>query len=551
MDMDLGEWKGAVERRIERWAQTGFLSDLWDRNPALWSDHPVEEISDRLGWLDLPGRLPETAARLRNFAREVGEEGIDRVLLLGMGGSSLAPEMAARIFGPAPGCPGLSVLDSTHPDAVAALTEDLDPRRLLVVVSSKSGTTLETMSLMEYFWNWVGSAAGDPGERFCAVTDPGSPLSELAVSKGFRRVFHAPSDVGGRFSALSVFGLLPAVLLGVDLDEWGRRAAAEIESNRPYSPVSESRALALGAALGELAAFMDKLTIRVSSRMEGFPDWIEQLVAESLGKQGKGWLPVIDEPEAGAGKCGRDRFFVTMSLREEAENGMPLFRRRAAAAGFPVLGFELEQPECIAAAMVRWEIAVAAAGSIMGVHPFNQPDVQLSKSLAREAMAAPEAPGENDSDALVTGSSRLRDGLSAWLDSFRPGDYVGIQAFLAPFPATREALRRIRKTLRGGEGRAVTMGFGPRFLHSTGQYHKGGPGNGLFLQLIDEPRRDLAVPGRGYTFGRLIRAQAQGDYRALRESGRRVVRVNLGGDVAAGLAELHEILSERSGSRGG
>jgi hypothetical protein len=438
------------------------------------------------------------------------------------------------------------VLDSTHPDAVAALTEELDPARLLVLVSSKSGTTLETGSLFEYFWDWMKAAAVEPGPRFCAVTDPGSELAGRAASLGFRRIFEAPSDVGGRFSALSVFGLVPAALLGVDLDGWAGAALSEIDANRPGRDPSASEALRLGAALGELAAEFDKITLKVSSNLAGFPAWIEQLIAESLGKRGRGLVPVINEPDRAPAEYSRDRFFITLALGPgEAEHKKNL-RRRLERAGHPVIGFDLDHPCRIAGEMVRWEIATAAAGAVLGVHPFNQPDVQLSKILTRDAMAeaAPHpADGTSGPDMVAAASGSLRPAISAWLDSVREGDYLSLQAFLAPGSKTREALDRIRLRCLERTAKPVTVGFGPRFLHSTGQLHKGGPESGVFLQLIDEPRRDLPIPGRGYGFQRLIRAQALGDYRALRERGRRILRVNLGGDVAAGLDALLDALS--------
>jgi transaldolase/glucose-6-phosphate isomerase len=436
-------------------------------------------------------------------------------------------------------------LDSTHPRAVADVERELDPDRSLIVVSSKSGTTLETLSLFEYFWGRLAGAGASRGRRFCAITDPGSPLAEKAEALNFRGVFKAPVDVGGRFSALSVFGLVPALLAGVDGESWERAALSEWEENRADADPTRSRALRLGALLGEAVSGRDKLTLRVSPGLPGFADWIEQLVAESLGKEGRGLVPLVGEPGLPAPEYGPDRLFVSHSLGREEEAAEEAFLKNAAREGHPGLGVALEHRDRIAALFLRWEIAVAAAGAVMKVHPFNQPDVQLSKEKTQEVMSGRKRDWDRDGERDFTPArpEELRKALAAWTGSARPGDYFALLAFLPPRPAVRRRLSRVREGLSRRAGLPVTMGFGPRFLHSTGQMHKGGPPTGLFLQLVDEPSRDVEIPGRDYGFSALIHAQALGDYRALRERGRRVLRVNLGRETEAGLAALEGILS--------
>jgi transaldolase / glucose-6-phosphate isomerase len=551
----LGAFQGRVSDRLAAWEAAGFSRRLWQRDPTLWASTPLPELADRLGWLTLPETMHEQVADLRAFAEEVAGEGIRHVVLLGMGGSSLAPEVFQRTFGHAPGHPALLVLDSTHPSAVTAVAAQIDPRRTLFLFSSKSGTTLEPLSFFHYFWQQVSERAGTPGRHFAAITDPGTSLERLGRERGFRRVFAAPPDVGGRYSALTVFGLVPAALIGVDIHRVLDRAWTMAESAAFCVSVPENPGLALGAALGELAlAGRDKATFAVSPSVAALPAWLEQLIAESTGKDGKGIVPVADEPPGAPAEYGSDRCFAY--LRVDGDDNAALDAQVDAwqAAGHPVARIRLTERADLGQEFFRWEVAVAAAGAVLGIHPFNQPDVQLAKDLAREAMAGglgklgPESRGGGAPSLPIftlqpaTPREALAGALGAWMALARPGDYVALQAYLAPDPEVAAALQTVRAALRRPLHLATTLGFGPRFLHSTGQLHKGGPNTGLFLQLTDDPPEALPVPETDYTFGALIRAQALGDLLALVQRGRRVLRVHLGKETLAGLRRIAEVL---------
>ncbi|MFQ5795439.1 MAG: bifunctional transaldolase/phosoglucose isomerase [Candidatus Bipolaricaulia bacterium] len=546
--LDLGTYHIRVEERLQVWQSEDFVRRLWSKDPALWFSEPVSEITDRLGWLDLPETMHEQLDDLRAFADEVKAEGMRHVVLLGMGGSSLAPEVFQRTFGNAPGYPELVVLDSTHPAAVRAVDQRIDPGHTLFLVSSKSGTTLETLSLFRYFWNRAGQVTDTPGRHFVAITDPGTPLEQLAHERGFRHVFQASPDVGGRYSALTAFGLVPAALIGMDVHQLLDQAWTLSEACAFCVPESDTPCLPLGAALGELArAGRDKVTFLASPSLEAFPTWLEQLIAESTGKDDTGILPVADEPLAVPEMYGSDRLFVHLALEQDDTPDLEEQLNALEVSGHPVARIHLTEKADLGQEILRWEVAVAAAGAVLGIHPFNQPDVQLAKDLARQAMGQDQGT-EKQRDEPVVESIRvdqledLAQAISDWLSQARSGDYVAVQAYLAPTPETTATLQEIRLTLRDRLKLATTLGYGPRFLHSTGQLHKGGPNTGLFLQLVDEPTDDLPVPETDYTFGTLIRAQAQGDNQALKQRGRRVLRVNLGGDASAGLKRLAKML---------
>ncbi len=547
--LTLGAYQAKVEERLRAWDQADFCSRFWRKDPTLWASKPLPELADRLGWLSLPETMHEHLDELTAFANEVKTEGIRHVVLLGMGGSSLAPEVFQSTFDQAPGYPALTVLDSTHPSAVRTVEGQVDLRRTLFLVSSKSGTTLETLSFFRYFWQRVRGVTGTPGRHFVAITDPGTALERLARERNFRRVFLAPADVGGRYSALTVFGLVPAALIGIDVHRLLDRAWTMVETSAFCVPALENPCLALGASLGELALMgRDKVTFFGSPSLAAFPAWLEQLIAESTGKDGKGILPVADEPPASPQAYGDDRFFAY--LRLENDDNTPLDERVSAleTAGHPVARIRLAEKADLGQEFFRWEVAVAVAGAVLGIHPFNQPDVELAKDLARQAMGAEGATlNVKIADLPIFGMAATRPetltkGLDTWLTSVQRGNYVALQAYLAPAPETTAALQEIRVVLRRRVQLATTLGYGPRFLHSTGQLHKGGPNTGLFLQLTDEPAEDLSVPESDYTFGALIRAQALGDLLALKQRGRRLLRINLGKEVLPGLRRLAELL---------
>jgi transaldolase/glucose-6-phosphate isomerase len=551
-ELRLGRYAEAVERRLARWHEDAFGKRLWQKDPTLWTSDPkTPEIANRLGWLDLPESMRPRLAALRSLGELARSEGMRDAVVLGMGGSSLAPEVFARTFHAAPGYPAGGVLDSTHPAAVARLAADLDLERTWFVVSSKSGTTTEMLSFFYLFWDRLGAASATPAERgrhFVAVTDPGTPLARLAQERGFRALAEAPPDVGGRYSALTPFGLVPAGLMGVDLDgllAGARRMAAACGG--AVAP-ADNPGLRLGAALGELAlAGRDKVTFAATPGLASFPLWLEQLIAESTGKIGRGIVPVAGEPLGPPESYGQDRFFVALELGDEGA-GLDDRLDELERAGHPVARFRLAAPADLASEMFRWEVAVAAAGSVIGVNPFDQPDVQLAKELAGKAMKNPSSSssssgggsgaGAGDGVVHAADAAALRPALAAWLADAGPGAYLGVQAYLAPSGDHDAALGGLQAELSRRTRFATTLGYGPRFLHSTGQLHKGGPASGRFLQLVDQPAADLAVPETGYSFGTLIRAQAQGDREALLQRGRHVLRVDLGGDVAGGLANL-------------
>jgi glucose-6-phosphate isomerase len=500
LDEDLSR---AVDARLATMEREEVIPRIWRRDHTVWGEDP-REIEDRLGWLNAPHTERGLVPEVRALAREASEEGLTHAVLLGMGGSSLAPEVFRRALGVAPGALDLRVLDSTHPDAIAALEAEVPLDRTLFVVSSKSGTTIETRSHLAYFLELVGD-----GSRFVAITDPGSPLEAEGTAGGFRRVLKARADVGGRYSALTAFGLLPAALIGADLDALlGSAADAAASCGGTHRPRANPGA-ALGTILGEAAlAGRDKLTISAAEPVLAVGAWLEQLVAESTGKEGKGVVPVDLEP--GPAHESPDRLHLLLGAEPVAE---------------PWAGLPAGDPESLGAAMFVLEFATAVAGHVLGIHPFDQPDVQSAK--------------DRTADALRGGAERAVEpsgGLEELLGSVAAGDYVAIQAFVAPTDETWRALRGARAAIGERLDVATTLGYGPRYLHSTGQLHKGGPATGAFVQVVEPALEDREIPGAGYTFGRLIEAQADGDLAALRERGRRIARVSLGAllDWAAG-----------------
>jgi transaldolase/glucose-6-phosphate isomerase len=481
------------------------------KDPTLWGDPGTPELADRLGWIDLPQTMSPHLDDLKAIAADAIADNTDHVVLLGMGGSSLAPEVFSNVLGIAPGHPGVTVLDSTHPDQVRAVAESIDPSHTIFVVSSKSGSTLETLSAFRLFWRTTGGN----GRRFIAITDEGTSLARLGSERGFRAVISAPSDVGGRFSALTPFGLLPAALIGADLDALLEAAAS----------ASFEDAVEMGIAWGESAlSGRDKLTFLTSPGLRAFPIWMEQLVAESLGKEGKGIIPVAGEPPLD--RYDSDRLFVEYRLAGEPAPVSP--------SGHSIITRSVENADGVAAEMMAAEVATAVAGIGLKVNPFDQPDVELAKQRARQALDADPA----RVDLVDFFSPVLADLIDDLLASIRSGDYFAIQAYLPSGPEVDSTLSALRHKIGNRSGMATTSGYGPRFLHSTGQLHKGGSNNGVFLQLVDTPLADLEIPETDTTFGTVVAAQALGDYLALKERDRRILRVDLGPNRQKGLQAL-------------
>ncbi len=547
----------ADHARRNNWAER-----LMDRDSTLWSSDPEVRatIADRLGWLDAPAHFTDQIAALEGFGDGIRVAGFRTAVVMGMGGSSLAPEVLNQTFGTAEGYLELRVLDSTDPDAIAALVDDLDPLSTLWIVASKSGTTTEPLAFLADAWSRVAralSAAGssqNPGEFFVAITDPGKSVAAIPHHDELREVFLNPPDIGGRYAALSYVGLVPASLIGLDLDPLLASASMMLAACREPEP-QRNPGLLLGIALGELArAGRDKLTFITDEGLASFGAWAEQLIAESTGKHGVGIVPVDREPLGAVTSYRADRVFVSIRLAGSAEPSSGLLDQLG-AAGHPVIRLTLEDPMDLGAEFIRWEVATAIAGAVLGIDPFDQPNVEEAKDLTRVFLAA--ASGQRASAGVAAPSSQLavrsiaelgEDGL---IDAIRKslgapadGHYIAIQAFIAPSAQADVAIERIRAMVRDRTGLATTAGYGPRFLHSTGQLHKGGAPIGWFLQLTSVHALDRQIPGWPYSFGGLIDAQARGDAQAIASHDLPILRLELGPDHATDLATLERAFAK-------
>ncbi len=569
-------YQSPVEAALSEIENQRIIQRIWERDHTVWRENPTE-ISDRLGWLDVAetmqtlygdetagavagenGRAWSTVGTIRGLVDAVRGEGYTQALLLGMGGSSLAPEVFRKTFGLANGYLDLGVLDSTDPGAVLNFDRQFDPARTLYIVSTKSGGTVETLSFFKYFYNRTVEVVGTDkaGEHFIAITDPGSSLEQLAQKYRFRATFLNDSDIGGRYSVQSYFGLVPAALVGVDVPKLLQRTITM--ANGCKLDGKDNPGAWLGAILGELAkAGRDKVTFITSQSLASFGDWVEQLIAESTGKEGKGILPVVGEPLVDSTGYGQDRVFVYLHLEgEDAHNAAV---DALEAAQHPVIRLNLKDLYDLGGQFFLWEFAVAVAGQRLDIQPFDQPNVESAKILARrmvkaymETGALPQMqPLLSEKGVTVYGdvsASSLQGALKAFLDQARPGDYISLQAYVTPDQSTDAALGALRTALLKQTQLATTLGYGPRFLHSTGQLHKGDGGSGLFIQFTSEAADDVAIPDEGgkpessMTFGVLKQAQAMGDREALLESRRRVLTVDLGKDVAAGLKAIQAAL---------
>jgi transaldolase/glucose-6-phosphate isomerase len=539
-ELHLGRYQKRVDKRLKAWQKAELSSRIWKKDHMVWSKAPQPELTDRLGWLDLPVQMEQQVAALRAFADKVKQDGMQHAVLLGMGGSSLAPEVFQETFGNGAGYPKLRVLDSTHPAAVKAVESAIDLSRTIFLVSSKSGTTTETNSFFFYFWDKLKKLGRDCGPHFVAITDPGTPLEKLAKERNFRAVFNAQEEVGGRYSALTPFGLVPAALIGVDVGKLLGRARAMRQACGAERNDAANPGLTLGAVLGEATlAKRDKVTFICSPSLAAFPSWVEQLIAESTGKENKGIVTVAGEHPAAPASYGADRLFAYLRLASDASHDLD---RRAAALeanGHPVVRLDLNDRFDIGQEFFRWEFAVAAAGSALGINPFNQPDVQLAKDLAKKAMSESGGAGAKFKDEVsAADDGKLTKAVGAWLGKKKARDYVVVQAYLQPSAESTAKLQGLCAALQARLGAATTLGFGPRFLHSTGQLHKGGANSAMVLQIVDQPADNLAVPETSYTFDALIQAQAIGDFTALKQRRRRALRVNLGADVGGGFQRL-------------
>lgn len=536
-----GDANERVKNRLARWEAEGVLGRFRGQDPTLWTGEEPE-IASRLGWLDLPrGAWLGDLDAIVSSAAEAKGLGIDHTILIGMGGSSLAPLVLERVFQPTRR--KLLVMDTTHPDSVRRLVDTLPAKGFQFVVSSKSGTTLETRVMTEVLFHAAERWVAHPGSNFLAITDKGSMLEDLAAAKDFKSVFTAPSDVGGRFSALSVFGLLPAAMIGIDPERLLLRAAA-MEDNCLRGPASVG--LTLGAALGELALLgRDKLTFLTSPSVAALPLWLEQLVAESLGKDGKGIVPVGGEPRGDVESYGRDRVFVGIAMEGE-EEPVGKFLATLSEAGHPTIRIVMRDRYDLGAEFFRWEVAVAAAAMILDVNPFDQPDVEAAKTEARCLLDGDKDQGDLPEVISVSQRERLAEALKAWLASAAAGDYFAILAYLPPSLETDHELAELQRRVRDSTGIATTAGYGPRYLHSTGQLHKGGPNSGVFLQIVPSLEADFLVPGGEMSLGNVITAQADGDAAALIAAGRRILRVDVEDSTRKGIWLLRQLLPASS-----
>ena len=554
----LGSYQQAFQSGLHALEDAGAARRIWDGDGSLWKQEreTVTEIEDRLGWLELPTSMPMEVSRLTALAMEVQAAGMERVLLLGMGGSSLAPEVMRCVLGVSPGYPDLVVLDTTDPTQIRRVTQAGPLSRSTFIVASKSGTTVEMQSLFAHFRAALIAEVGEErwARHFVAITDAGTELEALARAGPFRALYLNPSDVGGRFSALSFFGLVPAAFIGADLDELLRRAKAMAWQCRAMGSPADNPGLLLGAIIGELACQpahrRDKLTLLTSPKLSPFGAWAEQLIAESTGKDGVGILPVEGEWLSQLEHYGPDRLFVYLRLDGDQNATSDARVSALVEAGEPVVVLRLTDPYDVAAEFFRWEFATAVAGQRLGVNPFDQPDVESAKARThraleryRETHSLPEEPvilreGVLSVYAPDLQATTVSGHLRAFLAGATEGDHVALMAYVERNATNRGLVQSMRHRIGEALHLAVTLGFGPRFLHSTGQLHKGGANNGLFLQITQDETDDLPIPGQPYSFGVLKRAQALGDFQALRGLGRRAMRVNIGADVQAGLRAL-------------
>jgi transaldolase/glucose-6-phosphate isomerase len=563
MEANLGRYEAAVQETIKRAEDQQWTRKIWRKEASLWkSDENHQKIiRNSLGWVAAPDQMFELADELAAFSARVRNDGFKDVMLLGMGGSSLCPEVFRRTFGKTPGYPELHVLDSTDPATVLAFESKVDLPRALFIVASKSGTTIEPLMFYKYFINRARQLKGDrAGENFVAITDPGTLMEAMATGDKFRRIFLNPPDIGGRYSALSYFGMVPAALQGFDFKTLLDRAERAMHACAPAVPAVDNPAVRLGAIIGALAnAGRNKLTLSTDPEISSLGLWIEQLVAESTGKDGKGILPVAGEPLGSPDVYGADRLFIHIAvgmIDPEAENRL----RAIEAAGHPVVRRVLNDTLDLGEEFYVWEMATAIAGAVMGINPFDQPNVQESKDNTKrlledfkrdgqlpEQTLAVEGRGlkvycDDETVAQLGANKTVESFIAAHLKRSHSGDYIALLNYVQETEKNETLIQAIRTHLRDALRVATTTGYGPRFLHSTGQLHKGGDASGVFVQITADDLQDAPIVGEPFTFGVLKQAQALGDFQSLASRDRRAIRVHLGADIEAGLKTLLEIV---------
>jgi glucose-6-phosphate isomerase len=549
--------RGAVDAAAADWQANDKVARFFEKDPSLWTKDGEEKW---LGWIDIVERQQKDLPALESLAADVKSTGFKSVLLLGMGGSSLCPEVLAVTFGQQPGFPALHIVDSTDPAQVKAARDKVDLAETLCVVASKSGSTLEPNVLKQYFFTETEKAlgTGKAGQHFLAITDPGSKMEQVAKADGFRHIFYGDPAIGGRYSALSNFGVVAATVAGLNTAKLLSEAAKAVASAK--KSVADNPAVDLGLLLGTAHnAGRDKITIFTSPEIYDLGAWLEQLIAESTGKLGKGITPVDREAIAAPEFYGKDRVFAYVRLKNTKDASLDAKVAALEAAGHPVIHFEIEDLYEIFGQFFTWEVATAVAGSIMGINPFNQPDVESAKIETRQLTSEYEKTGKlPETTAIIedqgikifasdsyaaTALKHVEDAtlvgfLRAHFDQIHAGDYFAALAFIPMFPEHEDVIQKLRHKVRDTKKVATCVGFGPRFLHSTGQDYKGGPNTGVFLQITADHEIDVAIPEQKFSFGIVISAQAAGDLAVLQSRGRRALRVHLGKDVAAGLRTL-------------
>jgi transaldolase / glucose-6-phosphate isomerase len=559
----LGEHEAAVEAALQEADKGDVMRRLWRQDVSLWKDDENHRkiIRNSLGWLVVPDEMIGVEQELIAFADRVRGGGVEHVVLCGMGGSSLCPEVLRQTFGRREGYPELLVLDSTDPDVISDFARRIDIRKTLFVIASKSGTTTEPLAFYKFWYDQVGRHRSDPGQQFVAITDPGTLMEKMATDDHFRRIFLNPSDIGGRYSALSYFGMVPAALMGVDIETFLDHAERTVHACAAVVPATDNPGARLGAIMGECArARRDKLTLVLDPRVEALGLWIEQLVAESTGKEGQGVVPVVGEPLGDPSVYGDDRVFVSIAL-EKLDGETEAKLKALEEAGHPVVYRTLTDLHDLGEEFFLWEIATAVAGWRLGINPFDQPNVQESKDATRELLESFARAGELDEQPVLASEENLTvhaddrtrselpgssvvDALRAHLARAGGGDYIALLNYLEETPEHEAVIQEIRTHLRDATRCATTTGYGPRFLHSTGQLHKGGSDAGVFIQITEPDQVDLPVPGESYSFSVLKQAQALGDFRSLSSRDRRAIRVDLGKDALAGLQRLRDVVVE-------
>ena len=557
------ELRPAFDQASNDWNSAGTINRFWRKDASLWTRDGEEKW---LGWIDIVERQQKDLSAFSSLAAEVKSAGFESAVLLGMGGSSLCPEVLSLTFGRQAGFPALHIVDSTNPAQIQAVRERIDPAKTLFIVSSKSGSTLEPNVLKQYFFEQTKESvgAGNAGSHFIAITDPGSKMEQVAKADKFRHVFYGDPAIGGRYSALSNFGVVPAAITGLDVPRLLSKAAEAVAAAK--QPLEQNTGVQLGLLLGTAHnAHRDKITFFTSPEIHDLGAWLEQLIAESTGKQGKGITPVDREQIGPPDVYGSDRVFVYIRLAGTSDSSLDAKVDALEAAGHPVVRFEIADRYEIFSQFFTWEIATAVAGSVMGINPFNQPDVESAKVEARALTSAYEETGKLPERAPIFEESGLKlyaseayakalkatapqPSLTAYLrahmSQLHSHDYFAALAFLPMFPEHEAAIQGFRHKVRDTKKVATCMGFGPRFLHSTGQDYKGGPNTGVFLQITSDNTVDVQIPGQKYSFGVVVAAQAAGDLAVLESRGRRALRVHLGADIGAGLKALSAAIYE-------